>query len=643
MIEATGSLSGLAQTLKGRFESWKESRRTQEDEWIASLRQYNGLYSPEVEAELRRQNTRSRVFIGLTRTKVMAAYSKIIDLLFQPGDSPWNIEPTPIPKIPGMREKLLKKAQMDVMSVMGGVPAGMEGDAESVVHEREEEISKEIEEEAQERAARMMKHIADQLQEAKAEQKLKDSIMEMCICGTGAMKVGTVRMERVSHWRHTNNSHALVIDEYPMPEMDTVSIFDLYPDPYATSMRDADGIFRRHVMTRHQLASLKDVNGFKADEVDYLLSNYRSGNHEELEHERERRLLRDVTNIFSSKRYEVLEYWGMVDGQELVDSGVDIPDDMITVQVEANVWMSSGRILKAQINPLPTKRIPYLLVPYERHPHQFWGVGVPKMMRDSQATMNACVRIAIDNMSISSGPLVEVNEDLLAPGEDPSNIYPWRVFIRSGGDPSAPAVRFNQPVANANSLLGMMETFRRFADETTSLPSYTHGMQSNSMNATATGMSMLLGQANIAIKSVIKNLDDYLIEPMVELLYEWNMEWSDDESIKGDMRIRARGSTALIQKEVQSQRLLQFLSLVNNPMDMQGDGKYRVDRGQLLRQIAKSMDVDSEKVIVEVEPGGGQVIGGAGQPPPVDGLVPPVPPEAGASPQGLGNNGGLPL
>ena len=218
------------------------------------------------------------------------------------------------------------------------------------------------------------------------------------------------------------------------------------------------------------------------------------------------------------------------------------------------------------------------------------------MMRDSQTTMNAATRIWIDNMALSSGPLVEVNTDLLADGEDPSDIHPWRVFLRSGGDGSMPAVRFYQPVANANGLNQIVELFRRFADETTSLPSYTHGEQTRSLNKTATGMSMLMGAANVALKSTIKNIDDFLLEPMVESLFHYNMEFGTDEDAKGDLKIVPRGSTALVQKEVQSQRLLQFLSLVSNPLDAA-----LVDRGQLLKDIAKSMDIDPDEILKSTE------------------------------------------
>ena len=159
-----------------------------------------------------------------------------------------------------------------------------------------------------------------------------------------------------------------------------------------------------------------------------------------------------------------------------------------------------------------------------------------------------------------------------------------------------PAIRWYQPVANANGLNQIVELFRRFADETTSLPSYTHGEQGKSLNKTATGMSMLMGAANISLKSTVKNIDDFLLEPMIQSLFHFNMEFSTNEEAKGDLKVVSRGSTALIQKEVQSQRLLQFLSLVSNPTDIAV-----VDRTKLLRDIAQSMEIDPDEIIKSEE------------------------------------------
>jgi len=597
-------LLSLGAKLAQVFTEYKDSRKETENEWLKDLRQFQGQYEPDVLARLNESGARSKVFVGLTRTKVMAAYSRIVDLLFQHGDAFFAVETTAIPQIDPLRAMEMRQmAMQQIMAVSGQQPEGYEDLIAQRMEELEEEF-KDIEKQIAEVAAEEMTTvIQDQLQESNAEQKLKESILEACIFGSGAVKAGTVKIDRKQSYSKVldqntgQTTFALAQIEEVAPEVESVSIFDLYPDPYCTDLEDCDGLFRRHILTRKQLRDLAELPGFDGSMIRYLLKNNRKGNHTEEDHEKTRRKIAGINEHTESHRYEVIEYWGNVDGLDLKDHGVELPEDADeTEDYSACVWFCGGKVLKVMLNPIMGYKVPYHIFPYERAPHQFWGTGVPRMMRDSQVTMNAATRIWIDNLALSSGPMVEVNTDLLAAGEDPTDIHPWRVFLREGGDGSMPAVRWYQPIANANGLNQIVELFRRFADETTSLPSYTHGEQTRSLNKTATGISMLMGAANVALKSTIKNIDDFLLEPMIEALFHFNMEFGTNEKAKGDLKIVPRGSTALVQKEVQSQRLLQFLSLVSNPMDAA-----LVDRNQLLRDIAQSMDIDPDEIIKSEE------------------------------------------
>ena len=589
---------GLGPRLESLFREYKDARHQVELEWLSNLRQYLGQYDPEVLAKL--NNARSKVFVGLTRTKVMSAFSRIVDLLFQPGERFFAIEPTPIPELDPMEmAEIMKAATAEVMQASGAMSPTQVMD---IINERRDELLDDMRLEVKRRAKlaseEMTLQIADQLVDANAEQKIKEAVMESVIYGTGCIKGGTVRIDRQKSWKRMlvngAQAHALMVTERVKPDIESVSIFDIYPDPYATSNEDLHGLFRRHVLTRRQFRELRDLEGFDSEAIEETLADSPRGNYVEEDHERIRRETANVRlTTGPTDRFEVLEYWGSINGMDLIEAGVELPegteeDD----EFDANVWICKGRVIRATMNPIPDGKIPYNCFPYERNPHQFWGTGVPKMMRDSQATMNAATRIFIDNMAIASGPMVEVNTDFLEAGEDPQDLHPWKVFLRSGGDPNAPAVRFNQPIANANGLTSIIDMFRRFADETTSLPSYTHGDTAQSLNKTATGMSILMGNANVALKSTIKNIDDFLIVPLIRSLYNWNMEWSDNEKAKGDLSIVARGSTSLIQREVRSQRLLQFLSLISNPIDMA-----IVKRRELLIEIAKSMDINPEEVL----------------------------------------------
>lgn len=594
------SMQSLGSRLAGTFQEYKDARKETENEWLKDLRQYQGIYEPDVLARLNAASgSRSKVFVGLTRTKVMAAYSRIIDLLFQHGDVFFSVSPTPIPQIDPLKAMEMRKMAMDQIMMASGQDPMMNQDLVAARMEELEaeflEVEKEI---AQQAAESMTTDIEDQLIETNAEMKLKESMLEACIFGSGAVKSGTVRIDKKQSYSKMldpetgQQGYALSVVETVAPDVESVSIFDLYPDPYCTTLEDCDGLFRRHVLTRKQMRDLADLPQFDGEMVKYLLKIHRNGNHTEEDHETTRRRIAGIHENSESNRFVVMEYWGTVDGYDLEEHGIELPEGSdLSDDYSACVWFCDGKVIKVMLNPINGYKIPYHIFPYERSPHQFWGTGVPRMMRDSQGTMNTATRIWLDNMALSSGPMVEVNTDLLAAGEDPTDIHPWRVFLREGGDGSMPAVRWYQPVANANGLNQIVEIFRRFADETTSLPSYTHGEQTQGLNKTATGMSMLMGAANIALKSTIKNIDDFLIEPMIESLFHFNMEFGTNEKSKGDLRIVARGSTALVQKEVQSQRLLQFLSIVGD------NANGVVKQTELLREIASSMDIDPDQIM----------------------------------------------
>ena len=648
--EELEELASLGSILKAKYTEYKDARDDIEDDWIEDLRAFMGQYDPDVLSKIQSKGDRSQVYVGLTRTKVLAAYSRITDLLFQPGQKFFSIEKTPLSKQPLVEQELAERAALEIQQAAEQVgTAGIE----ELVIARLNELTEEIEAETEQRVKNMEEAILDQALENNLEGKMKDAIMEQVIFGTGAMKAGTLRIEKDHKWIKGDEGFNLIYEENAMPEMEAVSIFDLYPDPHATSVDDMRDIFRRHIISRAEFNALKDFPGFNVDLINECIEMNPEGNHDEAQHEIDRRNIANVNDSnTNTEKFEVLEFWGSLNGHDLEDAGVEFgEDDDLSMEYDANIWMISGKVIKAQLNPLPGGVIPYFIFPYEKNPHAFWGTGVPRMMRDSQATMNAATRIYLDNVALSSGPMVEVNTDIMASGEDPTELYPWRVFLREGGDGNQPMVRFYQPQSNSPALVSVIELFRRFADETTALPSYTHGQTQSSLNRTATGISILMSNANIVLKSVIKNIDDFLTKPMIRSLYDWNMTWNENENVKSDMRIVAKGSTALIQKEVQSQRLLQFLSLINNPLDAQ-----MVDREKLLTDIAKSLDIDPDEVIkTDKEMMDEQALqqailasqqgGEANQVPNGEGVVGPnarngVPTPGGAGP--VGNNGQLP-
>ena len=100
--EAEGnSLVGL---IRERFQQAETSKIYDEKRWLKAYRNYRGLYGPETAF---RENEKSRVFVKVTKTKVLASFGQIIEVLFSQGKFPLGVTPTSVP------EDIADKAHLD--------------------------------------------------------------------------------------------------------------------------------------------------------------------------------------------------------------------------------------------------------------------------------------------------------------------------------------------------------------------------------------------------------------------------------------------------------------------------------------------------------------------------------------------------
>ena len=260
-------------------------------------------------------------------------------------------------------------------------------------------------------------------------------------------------------------------------------------------------------------------------------------------------------------------------------------------QIAVNIWICNGQVLRLVLNPFTPSYIPYYAVPYEVNPYSFFGVGLAENMDDTQTLMNGFMRMAVDNAALSGNLIIEVDETNLVPGQDLS-VYPGKVFRRQGGAPGQGIFGTKFPnVSNEN--MQLFDKARILADESTGFPSFAHGQTGVSgVGRTASGISMLMSAANGSIRNVVKNVDDYLLSPLGKAFFNFNMQFDFDKDIKGDLEVKAQGTESLMANEVRSQRLMQFLQITQNPtlapfakMDY------------IIREIAKSMDLDPDKVV----------------------------------------------
>ena len=201
-------------------------------------------------------------------------------------------------------------------------------------------------------------------------------------------------------------------------------------------------------------------------------------------------------------------------------------------------------------------------------------------------------------VSHNSGPQVEVSIDRLAEGEKITQIFPWKIW-QTVADPlgsGQPAVRFNQPDDRSGPLMNVYQNFARLADEQSGIPAYVYGDgQVGGAGRTASGLSMLMGSAGKGIRQTIMHIDFDVIGPIVSDQYNWNMQYVDDPSIKGDCEIIPRGAVTLANREQLNVRRVEFLQATANPIDSQIVGLK--GRAALLREVAKGLAMPVDDLV----------------------------------------------
>ena len=590
--------------VKSKYSKAETNRRGDEERWIQAYRNYRGLYSPDVQFT---STEKSKVFVKVTKTKVLAAYGQLVEVLFGGNKFPLSINPTVLPD--GVEDTVsletnskIKEAQKEIVGEQPDDRSLLPGETYPEFMERvgplKDNLSG-VEEDldlkptgspsavnfhpAMVAAKKMEKKIHDQLEESNAKKQLRAAAFEAALFGTGIMKGPFAVDKEYPNWDENGVYNPLF---KTVPQTSHVSIWNFYPDPDASNMDEAEFIIERHKMSRSQLRALKRRPFFRSNAIDKSLNEGEMYNKEWWEH-----VMEDNNQEDRAERFEVLEFWGFVDRDVIEGYDVEIPDELADLeQVSVNIWICNNNVLRLVMNPFTPAYLPYYATPYEMNPYSIFGVGIAENMDDTQTLMNGFMRMAVDNAALSGNLLIEVDETNLVPGQDLS-VYPGKIFRRQGGAPGQGIFGTKFPnVSNEN--MQMFDKARVLADESTGFPSFAHGQTGiTGVGRTASGISMLMSAANNSIRSVIKNVDDYLLGPLGKAFFSFNMQFDFDSDIKGDLEVKAQGTESLMANEVRSQRLMQFMQTVSNPNLAPFA---RMD--YIVREIAKSMDLDPDKV-----------------------------------------------
>lgn len=611
-------IDNLSSFMDREFVNAKEANREPRAQMLKNLRQCKGEYESQKLAAIRELKG-SEAFIGLTEKKCQDIEGWLLELYGMGSERPWGADPTPVSDLPDetmetvsaevMAEAQRIFQQIQAMAQMSGQPIDLNNVKKYLrdyAMDRKIQALRDIQDEAKERSGRMEKAIEDQLTEGGFDRVLADFLWYLSRLKASIIKGPVVRIRKREKWQ---NGELVYVDEY-FPDVECPSPFNIFPTKDTITPGNG-GIFEVHKFSRQDFFSLIGVENYSETEIRAILSDFDTGSlakwlqiDDQDEVEKAEKEAKNLSFMPTSLVY-ALEYTGTLPGkylQEWMDSAQPKPKEGEAAsnidperQYLCNCWKVGKHVFRAVINPDPLGRSLYKVTSLYRTPGSFWGKGAPEALSALQDICNSIVRAGQNNIAFASGPFIEQNIDRC---DDTSPLWPLKRFFATESQINdTPALRFYQPDMHIGELMNAYQFFSAIADDLT-VPAYAHGNPNiGGAGNTVGGFTMLMNGASRNIRLMANNIDIDVIAPLISDYNRYNLRYNPDDTLKGDVRIVAKGAAIQLQKERMAARVNEMARTVANPVftpAMGAEGtKY------LLKELANTHDMDPRKLCPE--------------------------------------------
>ena len=585
-------LRQLGQNLDRTFRQYVSDRVIAEQKWLRNLRQYLGIYDPAIESAM--SQNRSRAYPRITRVKCISVLSRIMNLMFPGNERNWELRASPSPDMSPQDVTEAVQATMQVAQ-KAGVQMEMTQQA----------IDGAVQQLATTRAEALSTIIDDQLQELGGDQTIdyvalnRKAAQSGILYGLGVLRGPFAREKKATRWEMDPATQQMApqVKTTYTPQFEFLPIWDFYPDFSAKTFATMDGYFTRTVMSRSQMRDLAKRGDFFGDQIKAYLRDHPIGNYKAQPFESELRGMGVKANVndykSESSKYEVIAWNGPVSGRLLSQAGVDVPEDKMADEIDAEVWMVDGNVIKADMNPWAKLGVDVRTVHtflFDEDDTSPVGNGLPNVIRDSQMSVAAAARMLLDNAGVVCGPNLEANTNLLRTDQDLTSIEAYKVWYRDDDGLTAqyPAVRNVAIDSHIPELLQTIELFMKFADAETFVGPATGGDMERGPSEpmrTAAGASMLRGDAALPFKDIVRNFD-FLTQSVITSIVQFNRKFNPDLAPEGDYNVIARGATSLIAKEVRGMQVDQLAATLSPEERVHVDERKLVEARFAVRDLS---------------------------------------------------------
>jgi hypothetical protein len=565
-------------------DDWVQYRATSnvEKRWRKNAQLYFGEHNNstgEFENTLRNgpparkaaDGNRSRVVINIVRPKVDQAVARMCEILFPVDDRNWGLKPTPLPEMANMVGN-----QAVTVDPATGQPTGMTADQEA----------KAIMEAAKQAAEGMERSIDDSLTECKYNGESRKGIEDGVRLGTMVLYGPFPARQTSKVWLpQADGTQVLKINESIVPATMRWDPWDTFFDPSCGNdhQRGRGFILRRNV-NRKELRALVGLPGYDADAIREVLRSPATR-----VRVAEGRVLRDQVREDS---YEMWTYHGEIEPEEMELLSSRTEGDPLTDVTFGVLIIVNDKIIGAMDSWVADKTLPVDVWNWRKADDSPFGYGMPDELEHQQRVVNSAWRQVMDNGRTSLGGQIVMKKGMVIPQNNSYEITPNKIWLaKDDMEDVRQAFSVFEFNSHLQELLAIAQAAMQFADMESSMPQIMGGEQ-GSAPETVGGMVMLFNNANTVLRQRVKLYDDYITKPHLARYYDWKMANDPDPNIKGDYEIDARGSTALIERDIQNQALLNLANITNNPRYIP-----HLKEREELKAILKAFKVNPEEMM----------------------------------------------
>lgn len=513
---------------------------------------------------------RSRVVINIVRPKVDQAISRMCEILFPVDDRNWGLKPTPLPELATMVGN-----DTPTVDPMTGQPTGLTANDEADA----------IMQAAKEACEGMERSIDDSLTECHYNGECRKGIDDGVRLGTMILHGPFPSRQSSKVWLpQANGMQMLQINESIVPASERLDPWDVFFDPSCgNDHQNGRGFFVRRMVTRKQLRKLVGIPGYDEEAIREVLR-------QEPKRIRvtEGRVVRDMVREDS---YEMWTYHGEIEPDEMEMLSSRTGDPLTDVEFGVLVIVND-KVIGAIESWVPDKTLPVDVWCWRKRDDSPFGYGLPDELEQQQRVVNAAWRQVMDNGRTSLGGQIVIKKGMIIPQNGSYEITPNKVWLAKDElDDVRAAMTTFEFASHLEELLAIANSAMQYADMETGMPQLMGG-ERGSAPETVGGMVMLYNNANSVLRMRVKLYDDNITRPHLERYYDWKMANDPDPAIKGDFEIDARGSTALIERDIQNQALLNLAAITNNPRYIP-----HLKEREELKAILKAFKVDPESMM----------------------------------------------